>query len=352
VAREKILLLTKDMSAYKGASYQQDVINALSLQADVHKYGPGFAGFDNSDTIDAVLAKSPIRPDFILLSHSWLPDNEATPFLLPKCDFAEANVPVVAILNKEYVNLEKKVNYLTAIKCRLVFSHHHRVRTILPDKKFDAIFWPFGYDEKKICARKVSRHIDLAFSGILLNQLSGAEQTSSRLDVMRELFFCWGDLPMKKKPGYQELNIFWNGMPRVNRRNASLLGKRLQKLIFPKYGYRHLPERQYFDLLSKSKLLFNSLSPLGLIGPRFVEAMASGAVVIAERQPDYQEVFPEGLVVQFDSLGAGFGEILLETLYDEDKRQEMSRRGRNLAYKHHQWQYRVDSLLDLVRKLQ
>ena len=157
---------------------------------------------------------------------------------------------------------------------------------------------------------------------------------------------------MKKKPAYQELNIFWNGMPRVNRRNASLLGKRLQKLIFPKYGYRHLPERQYFDLLSKSKLLLNSLSPLGLIGPRFFEAMASGAVVIAERQPDYQEVFPEGLVVQFDSLGAGFGEILSETLYDEDKRQEMSRRGRNLAYKHHQWRHRVDVLLDHARKLQ
>ena len=351
MAEERILLLTKDMSDYRGASYQQDVIDALSAQADVQKYGPGYPGFENSDNLEDILAKSPVRPDFILLGHSWLPDLQTNSFLLPNCDFRTSNIPVVAILNKEYVNLERKVEYLRENRCRLIFSHHHGIKSIVPSNQLNSVFWPFAYNEKKICTNSSCRNIDLGFSGILLNQLSGAKQTSSRLDTMREIFFCWGDLPIKKKRKYREFNIFWNGMPRIKERNALLLGKRIQKLFFPKYGYRHLPEERYFELLSRSKLLLNSLSPMGLIGPRFFEAMASGAVVIAERNPNYENLFPEGLVMQFDQTLSDFSHFLTEMLRNEEKRQEISGRGRELVCKHHQWRHRVDTLLDLVRKL-
>jgi hypothetical protein len=339
------------MSTYKGASYQQDVILELTNQANVFKYGPGFSGFDNNDTLVDILGKSHVQPDFLLLAHSWLPDSNANPFFLPNCDFNVAAIPMVAILNKEYVNLKNKISYLKGNKCRLIFSHHHDAKTIGHSNHLPAVFWPFAYDEKKIVRSRIPRPITLGFSGILKNQLSGAEQTDSRLRVMQEIFVCWNDLPIRKRSEYADLTFFWNAMPRTAKRNSRLWGQRLQKCIFPKYGYHYLEDTQYFEVLSKSKLFFNSLSPMGLIGPRFFETMASGAVVVAERESAYREVFPDGVLIQFDENLSNFSSLVKDIANDDEKWREMSSKGRGLVFKHHQWRHRVRDLIGRLSKL-
>ena len=49
------------MGGYQSASYQQDVMDELSKQAQTFFYGPGFSGYDTNDSIDDVLANFPDR---------------------------------------------------------------------------------------------------------------------------------------------------------------------------------------------------------------------------------------------------------------------------------------------------
>ena len=60
-----IVYLSKNMGGYQSASYQQDVMDELSKQANVVFYGPGFNGYDIEDSIDDVLDKTSSDPDEI-----------------------------------------------------------------------------------------------------------------------------------------------------------------------------------------------------------------------------------------------------------------------------------------------
>ena len=66
------------MKYYVSASYQQDVMDELTRQAQVYFYGPGFNSYDIKDSIDDVLAKIPFDPDVIILGHAWLNDTDGS----------------------------------------------------------------------------------------------------------------------------------------------------------------------------------------------------------------------------------------------------------------------------------
>ena len=58
------------MEEYRSASYQYEVMNELSKQAQVYFYGPGFEGYDLNDSIDEVLMKTQYEIDCIIISHN------------------------------------------------------------------------------------------------------------------------------------------------------------------------------------------------------------------------------------------------------------------------------------------
>ena len=116
------------MTGYKSASYQQDVMDELAHQAQVHFYGPGFSEYDVNDSINDVLDKVPFEPDFIILGHAWLNDTDGgavDPH--PKLQLAKTAIPKIAILNKEYTNLSAKLNYFKKNQFDMGFTHHHDV---------------------------------------------------------------------------------------------------------------------------------------------------------------------------------------------------------------------------------
>lgn len=54
-------------------------MDELAKQAEVFFYGPGFPLYNPDDDIYEVIAKSGMKPDFIVFGHSWLIDRVGDP---------------------------------------------------------------------------------------------------------------------------------------------------------------------------------------------------------------------------------------------------------------------------------
>src|SRR5438874_2132023 len=171
--RPRILYLSPDMSGYGAAQYQHDVMLELSRQAPVHFYGPGFPGYDPGDTIDDVVAKSGLAPDWILCGHAWLEDTPGAPVdRFPHIDLSRTDIPRAAILNKEYTNLGAKLAYLRRAGAALVFTHHHKAPLLAERTGIPFVFWPFAADHR-LFRPGPDKTLDLGFSGILQNPTPG-----------------------------------------------------------------------------------------------------------------------------------------------------------------------------------
>ena len=340
--KANIIYLSKNMSVYKGAMYQQDIMEELARQANVFFYGPGFPGYNLADDIQTVVTKSNMQPDYIILGHAWLSDVAGEPVdpheLL---NLKRTNLPKIAIINKEYVNLAEKLEYLKINQFDLAFTHHYDIEAYSNETGIKFIFWPFAFDHRKFFSNgEEDRPYDLAFSGILQNPNRHAHQTDIRVRIQRKLFFCFNDVAIYKKKRFSGINVFWNGIPR--RKMVRLIARLMNR-------YKYLPPDEYSDLQKKTKIYINTLSPLGLVSPRYFENMASGAMVFCEESDIYERNFPNSCYVTFNQDLTDFEEKLKYYLSNEDERKIIA----DTAYKevmlNHTWKNRVKSLLERIR---
>ena len=338
------LYLSRNMSQYKAAYYQQEFMEALAKKINLQYYGPGFPGFAERNTLANIVAKSDVAIDCIILGHSWLNELETVQTPLVELDLRSAGLPVIAILNKEYNSLDSKLRYLKSQSCALLISHHHRAPEFGAKINSKGKFIPFGYPSACVRDSCKDRPIDLFFSGLLEN----ARGDSARLDAMRYMFHCNGDLPLARRHPFKALNIFWNGIPR-QRTRVEYFGYRASRILFPKYSYHHLSRTAYFSRLARSRLVFGSVSPGGLIGPRFFEAMASGAVVFCQESALYDNIFPRGLLVTFSKNLSDFREKLMAILSDEEGRKDLAQQGLTLAVNGSSWESRAEEAAKSIR---
>lgn len=329
------------MDKYKGAMYQREVMDELSRQADVYFYGPGFSGYNPDDTIVEVLNNADVKPDLILMGHSWLMDKDGIPVdPHPRLGLEKTDFPKVAILNKEYVCLREKLSFIKSKGFDLVFTHHHAIEDFIKMTGIEFVFWPFAFDQKKFGSNQESeRPIDFAFSGILRNQNRHARQSDIRLRIQNKIFECVGDIPVFKRRKFKKYHIFWNAIPRkrINKCCATILKK-----------YRYLTEIEYSKLQGQTKIFLNTLSPMGLISPRYYENMASRALVFCEESHLYNELFPDHCYVTFKSDLSDFEEKLFHFLDNPDELLKVTQHAYKEAMEKHTWQKRVESLIQVL----
>ena len=205
------------MKSYVSASYQQDVMDELNMQAQVFFYGLGFNGYEKQDSIDDILNKTPFKPDAIILGHAWLSDKDRTDVDPHRMlQLVKTKIPKVAILNKEYVNLNKKLDYIKKNKFDMVFTHHHDVDKYTRITGIEFIFWPFAFDNKKFKYKAKDKTIDVAFSGVLQNLNKNADQSDIRVEIMKNLFVTKFDVPIYKKSSFNDIEILLE----INRFNS------------------------------------------------------------------------------------------------------------------------------------
>lgn len=339
----RILYLSRDMYTYIGAMYQRDVMDELARQTDVSFYGPGFPNYDKADTLKNVINKRGGNFDAVVLGHAWLSDREGTDVdPHPGMDWQSVGLPKAVILNKEYVNLDAKLDFIRRSGFDIGFTHHHDVEVYTEATSTPFVFWPFAFDERRYGGAIPEKKLDFSFSGILQNQNPHANQSDTRVRIMNRFFHCVGDVPLLKRRRYLQYSILWNAIPRSRwqARLAGLLGR-----------YRFMPEQEYRDMQAKSRIYLNTLSPAGLVSPRLFENMAIQALVFCEDAPNYSRIFPEDCYITFRSDMSDFEDKLLYYLNNEEARLKVVKRAHTEAWSNHTWRMRVEQLLEKLRRI-
>ena len=330
------------MEEYKSASYQYEVIKEISKQAQVYFYGPGFEGYDLNDSINEVKVKTPFKIDCIILGHSWLNDKdggEVDPH--PMLKLSKTNILKIVILNKEYTNLDAKLRFIRDSHFNLGFTHHHDIKRYIESTNIEFNFWPFAFSSEKFNSITKEKNFDIGFSGVLQNLNKNADQSDIRVGVMNYFFHTLYDVPLAKKKSYNNIKIFWNSIPRNN------LGKLLSKILGK---HQFLDSKAYVETLSMTNIYINTLSPMGLISPRFFESMASRALVLCEESSLYSNIFPKDVYLTFKNDLSDFEEIVNTLLTNKTKKDKIIDNAYKLVHKEHTWEKRVSSLLNEIHK--
>lgn len=339
----RILYLSRNMRNYKDAMYQRNVMDELCRQADVAFYGPGFPNYDPADTLRDALEKLGGEFDAVVQGHAWLSDKDGAQVdPHPRLEWGSVHLPKAVILNKEYVNLEAKLDYIHRVNFDIGFTHHHDAEAFGEATGIPFFFWPFGFDGNLFAGGVRDKTWDLSFSGILQNTSRRGRQNDTRVRVMQRLFHCAGDIPLYKRRRYAHHAIFWNAKPRKRWQVAVAAGLK---------RFRFLPDEEYRSMQLRSRVFLNTLSPAGLVSPRFAENMASGALVLCEASCNYAHIFPEDCYVTFRSDLFDFEGKLLHYLNNEEARQEIVDRAYHEAWLNHTWSVRVRMLLEKVSAL-
>ncbi|MGI6259090.1 MAG: glycosyltransferase family protein [Anaerolineaceae bacterium] len=286
--RFKMIYLSKNMAAYTGAHYQQDVIEEMDRQHEVFFYGPGFPHYDPEDKIDDVISKAPFsKPDLICVGHSWLGDDATKGIHIHQdLNLQNTQIPKVMILNKEYVLLKEKLDFVRNNDVQVVFSHLHNIQDYAEEsERTKFIFWPFAANHHTFYDRNLPKKYDLSFTGVLRNRYYSHTQEDFRIRVQKELFYCIDEFRIVKKWKYRNLDFYWRGVPTSSR------ARRLDQRI---HSGKPLDVHAYAELLNQSSACLCSLSPLGLISPRYFESMASKCIVLCPMTSEHKYHFKDG----------------------------------------------------------
>ena len=280
----KVWILGPSYEEYGAALYQQSIIDEINSSSikSYHCHKRGDLCYQD------LLIWSGFDPDFIIFNHGWLSDDSGT-FLLSYSrlsdDIFSSSAKTIIFLNKEYANLEKKVNYIKQHPFDLVISHLH---TLQEEYNLDNLmFVPFAVSSQWLNSDNLplkDRQIDLYFSGVLRNPSFRSKQSDIRLQVQNEIFYTLGDFPLLKRFAYRHLNIYWKPFYKSQIKNI------LSDII---HGPR-LSQSKYISTMRQSKCVFHSASPMGIISNRIFEVFACSCLGIFHSNSNANVLFKAG----------------------------------------------------------
>lgn len=347
----KILYLTPNFEKYTSAIYQVNSYKYLYKFSEVILWGPGFNNYDESLSLEKLVNKFNLtKNDVVCVGHGWLSDINfkniskknikarykwlnSSKYKLEldqlefcrKYDFNQFNGKKICILNKEYISLDEKLNFIKKNNFDLALSMnpHYKIYENKIGIKFK--FWPCAVDHLKYIDfdYNIKKKFDLCFSGLIKNfNVSNNQTKNLRTDILKELFYNIGYVRIFKKKEYDSLNIFWN----------SYTGNKymdfLSKFFFQ---YKYINEENYPKLLANSKVIINTLGPSDIIGPRYFESMLAKSICFAEKSDLYNDVFKENIhYVSYEKDLSDFNEKLKFALSDSEEINKI----RNCAYDH------------------
>ncbi|MDP3920782.1 MAG: glycosyltransferase [Candidatus Omnitrophota bacterium] len=340
-------LIYFSQSLGKSGSYQRAAADELARQHDVHFYGPGYDGFDKRAEVADVIAAAPWgSPDLLLIGHNWLSDKPGEARSASAAiHFADTSLPKVAILNKEYVNLDAKLRYMSDNKIDLAFTHHHDTRAYEKRTGIPFSFFPFAVDPEKFSANGKRKDIDLFFTGILRNPSCPETQTDARAEAQHKLFYHWGLTRLAKRIPYWKYRFQWRTYDQKHLSALSLFRNGSFFADDARFGIA-----EYGCAMARSRVCFTGLSPLGLVGSRYYEAMAAGSLVICPRETVYDGLFEDGKhCVMFRPDFSDFEEKLRYYLDHESERRAIADTAYRHVITHHTWEKRIDVMAKEIK---
>ncbi len=226
---------------------------------------------ESSESLDQVLSAT----DLCVLGHDFLSDDAHSDTVNRFPIKQRRECRYVFFLNKEYVNLKRKLEYIQSFHRPLIISHHWDAKRIT--RGIDCYHMPFGCSstQPEIDVLNSEKDIDIFFSGLLRNRRYGFDN-NFRIEVIGEIYHLLNGIPLAPRRQYRQYTTLINAIPES--RVAFYIAKFLRK-------YRYLQPLEFYALQARSKLFISTLSPARIIGPRYVEAFSAGARVLSEPLP-------------------------------------------------------------------
>jgi glycosyltransferase involved in cell wall biosynthesis len=233
-----------------------------------------------------------------------------------------SKVPKIAFTKNDYKEVDIKQGFISYIRPKLAVIQHRAAVTHYSPPAGCRLKWvPFGVDTEMFSPAPVD------------------VPASSRTFAL----------------GFRaSTNAMWNGDVRERFFAACkrLEGKRPVSLSLDTKGRNFLVGQPYVDWIRSCALLGNSVSALGAVGPKYLEAMACGTPPIAPRHPYEDLLVPDRHYVPVDEGDSGtFPELeatVARYLTDVPYQQQLRHYGRELVAAHNVDQHVLELLEDVV----
>ena len=137
-----------------------------------------------------------------------------------------------------------------------------------------------------------------------------------------------------KKRSFRSFNIYWNSIPR--KKHSYLLARVIGK-------YQFLDINKYAYIQKRSKIFLNTISPYGIISPRYYENLLSKSLIFSEESVYLEESGLKNLIITFKNTN-DFKEKFFFYLNNQNKRNEIIEKSFNEGYKLHTWEIRICTL--------
>ena len=251
----RILYIERDK---KNCNYYQDTIRFLAKINTVFLYYTKLRNDFNK-------VYNTFKPDCIIIGFS-ISDIDGNPNF-----YINTNCPVYIILNKEYQNLNDKLEWIKKVKPKKVFTVHHDYKkySVSTNIPFDRIMWSADHTIFKKYDDQYK--YDLFFSGVIRE-----EQT--------------GNLRNKIYNKLEELSKY-NLKTSVSFYKNGKLDSKIYKFDLDEYTLN----------LNHSKICLSTTGPGDLIGTRYFEIMATNkALIMCNKMP--KKVYDKYLIDGFNCI--------------------------------------------------
>ena len=143
---------------------------------------------------------------------------------------------------------------------------------------------------------------------------------------------------MIRRRKFKKYNIVWNSVPRT------VKGRILKKIL----GERLFDYDDYANFIKRSKVVINSLSPVGLISPRYFESMLAKNLIFCEESELYKNIFSKNFFIYINDKHNDLEEKLKFFLNNRSEYNKKINEAFNEVLLNHTWKNRVDKLLSLI----
>lgn len=339
----KIIYFDRNHENYEASSYQADFFNTLKKYYDVIPYGPGYSNFDKNDNLEKLIKNRKIsKNDIFFVGHDWLTEKPKKKNSYPDFDFEKIENIKIIFLNKEYFNLEAKLNYIKKNKFSFALTHNQNIDEYQKYSGIKFYFLPFAINHSLENLQNHNKEIDVFFSGLYQNKNVKNIQNDIRIKLMKKFYYSIGVFKILKKTLYKNKKIFFNGITTNN----------FQNKILKKIGmYKYLKKDDYYNYLSKSRITLSTLSPSDLIGNRMFEAMALKSLVLCENSSKYHILFkPYQHYIPYDLNLKDFDEKMSFGLSDSKEVKQIIENAYDNVFKLHTWDKRVNYFIKILDK--
>jgi len=374
----KALILSQNYENYTGGYYHQDWVDALKRRLECDIYGPAYDNYEKSDDIFSVAErfnKNIEEYDLIIIGSSWdkpgQKSGDGDIDIHPAINLAHVHSPVkIYFLNKEYINLEAKLEYAMHNNVDYIVSVLGPTRTREWESKTGIAFihLPFAVALNRVVLDNATKKYDFAFTGALHMSYSDSRRlvkaeifkkdSSFLMSIIR--FAAKRVFPTKNweflnnrsclpsnvgisrvlsmscpvKREWQGLDVYWA--------ERGLISKSLMLKSLLPFG------DDYFKFLASSKTFLSTLSAENILGPRFYELMASHCIIICPRD-DYGGLLRDKVNCLMYDKPSDVLNLVKSVVTDEDLFKYISDNAYN-AVLTHTYDARIDYLMAKIVK--